>query len=107
MVDSGLLPADMLTLFLRGYRDVNATVPRCRPTVCCVHPASGGHVPHVDEVVSLFSVSKRAGLTAVAGVAALTVAACGSSGSPSKSSGGSGGGAVPQLSASSFDKTFA
>jgi D-xylose transport system substrate-binding protein len=55
----------------------------------------------------LFSVSKRVGLTALAGSAALVVAACGSSGSPSSgSSTGSSGGSVPQLSVSSLNNAF-
>jgi D-xylose transport system substrate-binding protein len=55
----------------------------------------------------LFSVSKRVGLTALAGSAALLVAACGSSGKPaSSSSSGSGGGSVPQLSVNSFTNNF-
>jgi D-xylose transport system substrate-binding protein len=55
----------------------------------------------------LFSVSKRVGLTALAGSAALVVAACGSSGSPSSSSStGSSGGSVPQLSVSSLNNAF-
>jgi len=57
----------------------------------------------------LFSVSKRVGLTALAGSAALVVAACGSSGTPSSgssSSSGSTGGSVPQLSVSSLNNTF-
>jgi D-xylose transport system substrate-binding protein len=57
----------------------------------------------------LFSVSKRVGLTALAGSAALVVAACGSSGTPSSgssSSSGSTGGSVPQVSVSSLNNTF-
>ncbi len=57
----------------------------------------------------MFSVSKRVGLTALAGSAALVVAACGSSGTPSSgssSSSGSTGGSVPQLSVSSLNNTF-
>jgi len=55
----------------------------------------------------LFSVSKRVGLTALAGSAALVIAACGSSGKPASSS-SSGGttGAVPQISVSSFNVSF-
>ena len=55
----------------------------------------------------MFSVSKRVGLTALAGSAALVIAACGSSGKPASSS-SSGGttGAVPQISVSSFNVSF-
>ncbi len=55
----------------------------------------------------MFSVSKRVGLTALAGSAALVIAACGSSGKPaSSSSSGSTTGAVPQNSVSSFNVSF-
>jgi D-xylose transport system substrate-binding protein len=68
-----------------------------------------GHVPLTSEVVSLYSVPKKVGLTAVAGSAALILAACGSSGS-SGSSGGSGSsgssGSVPQVSVSQLNNSF-
>jgi D-xylose transport system substrate-binding protein len=56
----------------------------------------------------VYSVTKRAGLTALAGSAALLVAACGSSGSSSTpSSGGSSSAkSVPSISTGSFTKDF-
>ena len=55
----------------------------------------------------MFSVSKRVGLTALAGSAALVIAACGSNGKPaSSSSSPSSGGSVPQISVSSFNVSF-
>ena len=67
-----------------------------------------GHVPLTSEVVSLYSVPKKVGLTAVAGSAALILAACGSSGSGGSSSSGSSGGSgkVPQLSVSQLNNSF-
>jgi D-xylose transport system substrate-binding protein len=53
----------------------------------------------------LYSVTKRAGLTAVAGGAALVLAACGSSGSSSSGSSSSGA-SVPSVSATSFTNDF-
>src|SRR6266568_891384 len=64
-------------------------------------------VPLTSEVVLLSSVTKKAGLTAVAGGAALVIAACGSSGTPtSTSSGSSSAAAVPSISANSFTRDF-
>jgi len=59
----------------------------------------------------LYSVSKRVGLTAVAGSAALILAACGSSGgggsaAPSSSSTGSSSASVPSVSATDFTNDF-
>jgi D-xylose transport system substrate-binding protein len=58
----------------------------------------------------LYSVSKRVGLTAVAGSAALIIAACGSSGggsaAPSASSTGSASASVPSVSATDFTNDF-
>ncbi len=55
----------------------------------------------------MYSVTKRAGLTAVAGGAALLLAACSSSGSPSSSASSSGSSAtVPTVSATSFTNDF-
>ena len=54
----------------------------------------------------MFSVSKRVGLTALAGSAALVVAACGSSGGSSSGGSGSSGGSVPKLSISSLTNDF-
>src|SRR5690242_7450464 len=67
-----------------------------------------GHVPPRTRWFSLFSVTKRVGLTAVAASAALVVAACGSSGgsSSSTSSPGSSGGSVPQLSVNQINNSF-
>ncbi len=68
------------------------------------------HVPLTSEVVSLYSVPKKVGLTAVAGSAALILAACGSSGSSGSSGGSSGSsgssGSVPQLSVSQLNNSF-
>src|SRR5216683_4136126 len=60
----------------------------------------------MSEVVCLYSVTKRAGLTAVAGSAALVLAACGSSGSSSSGAGASSSAAVPSVSATSFTNDF-
>ena len=61
----------------------------------------------MSEVVCLYSVTKRAGLTAVAGGAALLLAACGSSGSSSSSASSSSSSAtVPSVSATSFTNDF-
>ena len=62
----------------------------------------------MSEVVCLYSVSKRARLTAVAGGAALALAACGSSGSSSSSASSSSSSAasVPSVSATSFTNDF-
>jgi D-xylose transport system substrate-binding protein len=58
----------------------------------------------------LYSVSKRVGLTAVAGSAALILAACGSSGggsaAPSSSSTGSSSASAPSISATDFTNDF-
>jgi D-xylose transport system substrate-binding protein len=65
------------------------------------------HVPLTSEVVLLHSVTKKVGLTAFAGSAALLIAACGSSGTPSSgSSGGSSSAAVPSISTNSFTRNF-
>src|SRR5712691_1586317 len=64
-------------------------------------------VPLTSEVVLLYSVTRRAGLTALAGSAALVIAACGSSGSSTPSSGGSSSAAaVPSISTNSFTRDF-
>src|SRR6266699_1657456 len=64
-------------------------------------------VPLTSEVVLLYSVTKKAGLTAFAGSAALLIAACGSSGPPaSSSSSSSSSAAVPSISANSFTRDF-
>ena len=61
----------------------------------------------MSEVVCLYSPTKRAGLTAVAGGAALLLAACGSSGSSSSSASSSSSSAtVPSVSATSFTNDF-
>ena len=61
----------------------------------------------MSEVVCLYSVTKRAGLTAVAGGAALLLAACSSSGSSSSSASSSSSSAtVPSVSATSFTNDF-
>src|ERR1700732_5132527 len=61
----------------------------------------------MSEVVCLYSVTKRAGLTALAGSAALVLAACGSSGSSSSGGGtSSSSAAVPSVSATSFTNDF-
>jgi D-xylose transport system substrate-binding protein len=60
----------------------------------------------MSEVVCLYSVTKRAGLTAVAGSAALVLAACGSSGSSSTTGGASSSATVPSVSATSFTNDF-
>ncbi len=55
----------------------------------------------------MYSVTKRVGLTAFAGSAALLIAACGSSGgSSSPSSGGSSSAAVPTISTAQFTRDF-
>jgi D-xylose transport system substrate-binding protein len=66
------------------------------------------HVPPVNEVVFLHSVTKTAAGVALAASAALALAACGSSTSGSGSSGKSGStsGPVPQLSVSQLNNTF-
>jgi D-xylose transport system substrate-binding protein len=66
------------------------------------------HVPPVNEVVFLHSVTKTAAGVALAASAALALAACGSSSSPSSSTSPSTGasGPVPQLSVSSLNNTF-
>jgi D-xylose transport system substrate-binding protein len=60
----------------------------------------------MSEVVCLYSVTKRAGLTALAGSAALVLAACGSSGSSSSGGTSSSSAAVPSVSATSFTNDF-
>src|SRR6266705_4117709 len=64
--------------------------------------------PPMSEVVSLYPVTKRVGLTAVAGSAALVIAACGSSGTPTStsSSSPSSAAAVPSITANSFTRDF-
>ena len=65
------------------------------------------HVPPVNEVVFLHSVTKSAAGVAIAASAALALAACGSSTSSTPKSGGSGtSGPVPQLSVSSLNNSF-
>jgi D-xylose transport system substrate-binding protein len=66
------------------------------------------HVPPVNEVVFLHSVTKSAAGVALAASAALALAACGSSSSSTPSSGGGGSSSapVPQISVSSLNNTF-
>ena len=61
--------------------------------------------PPTSEVVSLYSVTKRVGLTAVVGSAALILAACGSS-STSSSSSSSSSAATPTVSVNSLTNSF-
>src|ERR1700684_877040 len=63
------------------------------------------HVPLTSEVVLLHSVTRRAGLTALAGSAALVIAACGSSGS-STSGSSSSPAATPVVTTHSFTRDF-
>src|ERR1700733_12947859 len=84
---------------------------RRRPSIGARQGSASGmsrHVPPVNEVVFLHSVTKSAAGVALAASAALALAACGSSSSSTPSSGGGGSSSapVPQISVSSLNNTF-
>ena len=67
------------------------------------------HVPPVNEVVFLHSVTKSVAGVAIAASAALALAACGSSSSSTPSGSGGGGSSsapVPQISVSDLNNSF-
>src|SRR6266516_2135709 len=97
MLTTSLTPRRLLF----WYR-VSAVVTHSDAAIAGVHVFK---CPPTSEVVSLYSITKSVGLTAVVGSAALVIAACGSNGTQSSTSSSSSA-AVPSVSANSFTRDF-